>query len=79
MKKRSIDADLMVLVEAMAQTMKFAVQALNQSTALAEVLILKGVVTKTELDEEIKKHRDVTNKLTEVLNIFAGKPKGKPN
>ena len=59
--------------------MKFAVQALNQSTALAEVLILKGVVTKTELDEEIKKHRDVTNKLTEVLNIFAGKPKGKPN
>ena len=43
------------------------------------LLLCPSMFDYAQLDEEIKKHRDVTNKLTEVLNIFAGKPKGKPN
>ena len=39
-----------MLLPAMAETMKFAMQALAQASALSEVLIAKGVVTKEELD-----------------------------
>jgi len=38
------------LLPAMAETMKFAMQALAQASALSEVLIAKGIVTKAELD-----------------------------
>jgi hypothetical protein len=41
---------LAALLPVLADTMKFATQALAQSTALAELLIAKGVVTKAELD-----------------------------
>ena len=38
------------LLPALAETMKFAMQALAQTAALSEVLIAKGIVTKEELD-----------------------------
>jgi hypothetical protein len=41
---------LATLLPVLADTMKFATQALAQSTALAELLVAKGVVTKAELD-----------------------------
>jgi hypothetical protein len=41
---------LAALLPVLADTMKFATQALAQSTALAELLVAKGVVTKAELD-----------------------------
>jgi hypothetical protein len=41
---------LAALLPVLADTMKFATQALAQSTALAELLVAKGVVTRVELD-----------------------------
>jgi hypothetical protein len=41
---------LAALLPVLADTMKFATQALAQSTALAELLVAKGFVTKVELD-----------------------------
>jgi hypothetical protein len=41
---------LAALLPVLADTMKFATQALAQSTALAELLVAKGVVTQAELD-----------------------------
>jgi hypothetical protein len=41
---------LATLLPVLADTMKFATQALAQSTALAELLVAKGVVTRAELD-----------------------------
>ena len=41
---------LETLLPAMAETMKFAMQALAQASALSEVLIAKGILTKEELD-----------------------------
>ena len=41
---------LAALLPVLADTMKFATQALAQSTALAELLVAKGVVTQAEPD-----------------------------
>jgi DNA-binding transcriptional regulator/RsmH inhibitor MraZ len=41
---------LTALLPVLADTMKFATQALAQSTALAELLVAKGVITKADLD-----------------------------
>jgi hypothetical protein len=41
---------LAALLPVLADTMKFATQALAQSTGLAALLVAKGVVTQAELD-----------------------------
>ncbi len=48
--KRPGSRELEILLPPLAETMKFATQALAQSRALADVLIGKGIVTQAELD-----------------------------
>jgi hypothetical protein len=48
--------------------MKFAVQAVKQSTALAEILVAKGVVTKAELDKWMSSHPETSKKLMDLLD-----------
>ena len=52
----------------LAQTMKLATQALGQSSALAEVLMKKGVLTKAELDAAMKPTADLKESLLKVLD-----------
>jgi hypothetical protein len=48
--------------------MKFATQALAQSSALASVLIAKGVVSKAELDATMKSSLPQTGTLLKLLD-----------
>ena len=57
-----------MLLPAMAETMKFAMQALAQASALSEVLIAKGVVTKAELDARIVSDQALRDKLMAKLD-----------
>jgi transcription initiation factor IIE alpha subunit len=65
--ERPISGELEVIVPVLAETMKFATQALGQSSALADLLVEKGVVTREELDEHMKKNQSLTNKLMVIL------------
>jgi hypothetical protein len=51
--------------EATGQACLYAVQALRQSTALIELLIAKNVLTKEEVDEQMRSTEHLTNSLTE--------------
>ena len=68
-KNRPISRELEVMLPALAETMKFAVQAVKQSSALYEVLLAKGLVTKAEIDEKMRSTEDLSKKLMEVLNV----------
>ena len=50
---KPISGEFAALIPMLADTMKFATQALAESSALAELLIEKGVVTKAELDKRM--------------------------
>ncbi len=50
---------LEMLLPAMAETMKFAMQALAQASALSEVLIAKGIMTKAELDARMASDQEL--------------------
>ena len=52
-ENRPDSPSLDMLLPALAETMKFAMQALAQAGALSEVLMAKGVVTKEELDAKM--------------------------
>jgi CRISPR/Cas system CSM-associated protein Csm2 small subunit len=67
-KNRPISRELEMMMPALAQTMKYAVQAVNQSSALYEVLLAKGLVTKAEIDEKMRSTEDVSKKLFAVLD-----------
>lgn len=60
--------ELEVLMPALAETMKFATQALRQSIALADLLVEKGIVTKEELNEHLRRDETVAKKLLDVLD-----------
>jgi hypothetical protein len=47
---KPISGEFAAMLPVMSQTMQFAVQALQQSIALREVLIAKGILTQEELD-----------------------------
>ena len=47
--KRPVSRELEMLIPALTDTMKYAVQAVRQSGALTDVLIAKGLVTRAEL------------------------------
>ncbi len=66
--QRPISPELEMMIPVLAETMQFATQALRQSTALAEVLISKGVVTKAELDAQMKLHQEPAKKLMDLLD-----------
>ncbi len=60
----------------LAETMKFATQALAQQAALVEILLRKGVVTKEELDAQVKLRPPQTKTLLDMLGKFSpDKPK----
>jgi hypothetical protein len=63
-----IRAEFDMLMPILADTMKFASQALSQSVALAEVLIEKGILTKAELDAAMQKAPPLTKRLMEALD-----------
>jgi len=63
-----ISPELELLMHVLADTMKFASQALAQSVAIAEVLIEKGILTKAELDMSMLKTPPLTKKLMEALD-----------
>jgi hypothetical protein len=65
---KPISGELAAMLPVISHTMEGAVQALRQSTALADVLIAKGVLTKQELDAAMKPNDELTKKLRQVLS-----------
>lgn len=59
------------LIPVLAETMRFATQALAQQTALLVVLSEKGIVTKAELDAEMKRNPPATKTLLDLLGTFS--------
>ncbi|MGD1215971.1 MAG: hypothetical protein ABR861_13400 [Terriglobales bacterium] len=49
--QRPVSRELEMLIPVLADTMKFATQALAQSTAVYEVLISKKIATRQELEK----------------------------
>jgi transcription initiation factor IIE alpha subunit len=66
--QRPVSPELEMLMPVLAETMKFATQAVRQSSALADLLVEKGVVTREELNEEMRKNQSLTKKLMDVLD-----------
>jgi hypothetical protein len=64
---KPISGELAALLPAMAQTMQGSVQALRMASALASVLIAKGIVTQAELDKAMSANADLANSLRDVL------------
>lgn len=65
---KPVSGELAALLPVLAETMRFAVQAARQSSALATVLIAKGVLTKAELDEAVRSTADPSKSLLELLD-----------
>jgi hypothetical protein len=65
---KPISGEFAALIPMLADTMKFATQALAQSSALAELLIEKGVVTKVELDERMSVGQELRESLMKKLD-----------
>ena len=59
---------LAALLPALADTMKFATQALAQADAIAEVLIAKGLITKAELDAKMSQGQQLRDSLMRKLD-----------
>jgi len=57
-----------MLLPALAETMKFAMQALAQASALSEVLIAKGILTKEELDARMMSDQRLRDNLMAKLD-----------
>jgi hypothetical protein len=64
---------LAVLMPALADTMKFATQALAEASAIADVLIEKGILTKAELDAKMNQGQKLRDSLMRKLNDEAQK------
>ncbi len=67
-KDINVSKEFMALMPVLAETMKFATQAVAQSSALADVLIRKGVLTKEELDAAMSSVGPLKEKLTALLD-----------
>jgi|HubBroStandDraft_1064217.scaffolds.fasta_scaffold686927_1 hypothetical protein len=67
-KSRPVSRELETLLPVLAETMKFATQALSQSSALADVLIAKSVVTKAELDAKMSQGQKLRDSLMNMVN-----------
>ena len=65
---KTVGRELEILLPVLAETMKFATQALAQSRVLADVLIEKGVVSQTELDAAIRKTPAASQRLMDILD-----------
>lgn len=66
--EKPITGELAALMPVLSQTMKYAVQALMQSSALADILREKGLVTKGELDEKMRSAGGPAKNLQDLLS-----------
>lgn len=66
--QRPISRELEILIPPLAETMKFATQAIAQLSALAKVLIAKGVLTQAELDAAMTSTQKMRESLLKVLD-----------
>ena len=65
---KPIRGEFAALIPMLADTMKFATQALAESSAIAELLIEKGVVTKAELDARVSVGQELRERLMKQLD-----------
>ena len=65
---RPISGEFAALLPALADTMRFAAQALAQSTAVYEVMIAKGLATRQELEAAMASTDNMREKLMAALN-----------
>jgi hypothetical protein len=65
---KPISGKFAALLPVLADTMKFATQALTEADALASVLIEKGVLTKEELDAKMSSAQSLRETLMKKLS-----------
>ncbi len=65
---RPISGEFAALLPALADTMRYATQALAQSAAVYEVLIAKGLATKEELEMALGSTLPGDDRLLDALN-----------
>jgi hypothetical protein len=63
-----ISGEFAALLPALADTMRFATQALAQSAAVYEVMIAKGIATKEELEAALGSTMPVHDELLSALD-----------
>jgi hypothetical protein len=66
--QRPVSRELELLLPVLAETMKFATQALAQSTAVYEVLISKNIATRHELEAAMSSTQKMRDGLMAKLN-----------
>ncbi len=66
--QRPVSRELEILIPVLADTMKFATQAIAQSSALAKVLISKGVLSQAELDAAMSSTQKMRDSLMAKLD-----------
>ena len=66
--EKPMSPEFAALIPTLANTMKFATQALAQSSAIAEVLIEKGVLTREELNAKMGPVQKLKDSLIAVLD-----------
>jgi hypothetical protein len=65
---KPISGEFAALLPALADTMRFATQAMAQSTAVYEVMIAKGLATRQELEAAMSSTDNLRDKLMSALN-----------
>jgi len=65
---RTISGEFAAMLPALADTMRFATQAVAQSTAVYEVMIAKGLATREELEAAMSSAQMMQDKLIAALN-----------
>jgi hypothetical protein len=70
---KPVSGEFAALIPVLADTMKFATQALAEAGAIAAVLIEKGVLTKAELDAKMGQGQKLREKLMAKLDEEIGK------
>jgi hypothetical protein len=66
--QRPVSRELEILLPVLAETMKFATQALAQSTAVYEVLISKKIATRQELEAAMSSSQKMRDSLLAKLD-----------
>ena len=67
-RNNPMSGEFAAILPVLADTMKFATQALAQSAALADLLIEKGILTKAELDGKMVLGQKLRDSLMAKLN-----------
>ena len=66
--EKPISGELAILLPILAETMKFAIQALTQSTAVCDLMIAKGVASRQELETAMSSTQKMREKLLQKLD-----------